>query len=151
MTLKVRILRCSRRLFIILVSLTMTWFSEKMLISTRCIHGFMSNLIKKSWTDSIDKLDSIVHWQCAVAVVVSNFQTFFHYRVRILICLQIGRIILTKTKLASQTNCPCKKIYWTPGLLTTALLFDIISWLFFSLFLVVFLFTFCSLFVIIIT
>ena len=25
-------------------------FSEKMLISTRCIHGFMSNLIKKSWT-----------------------------------------------------------------------------------------------------
>ena len=27
-------------------------FSEKMLISTRCIHGFMSKLIKKSWTDS---------------------------------------------------------------------------------------------------
>ena len=52
MTLRVRILRCSRRLFIILVSLTMTRFSEKMLISTRCIHGFMSNLIKKSWTDS---------------------------------------------------------------------------------------------------
>ena len=52
MTLKVRILICSRRLFIILVSLTMTWFSEKMLISTRCIHGFMSKLIKKSWTDS---------------------------------------------------------------------------------------------------
>ena len=52
MTLKVRILRCSRRLFIILVSLTMTWFSEKMLISTRCIHGFMSILIKKSWTES---------------------------------------------------------------------------------------------------
>ena len=24
---------------------------KKMLISTRCIHGFMSNLIKKSWTD----------------------------------------------------------------------------------------------------
>ena len=39
-------------LFIILVSLTMTRFSEKMLISTRFIHGFMSNLIKKSWTDS---------------------------------------------------------------------------------------------------
>ena len=54
MTLKVRILRCLRRLFINLVSLTMTWFSEKMLVSTRCIHGFMSNLIKKSWTDSIE-------------------------------------------------------------------------------------------------
>ena len=34
----------------------MTRFSEKMLISTRCIHGFMSNLIKKSWTDSIAEL-----------------------------------------------------------------------------------------------
>ena len=52
MTLKIRIFRCLRRLFIILVSLTMTLFSEKMLISSRCIHGFMSNLIKKSWTDS---------------------------------------------------------------------------------------------------
>ena len=40
-------------LFIILVGLMMTRVSEKMLISTRCIHGFMSNLIKKSLTDSI--------------------------------------------------------------------------------------------------
>ena len=55
MTLKVRTLRCLRRLFIILVSLMLTWFSKKMLISTRCIHGFMSNLIKKSWTDSIKR------------------------------------------------------------------------------------------------
>ena len=39
-------------LFIILEGLTMTWFGEKMLIFTRCIHGFMSKLIKKSWTDS---------------------------------------------------------------------------------------------------
>ena len=39
-------------MFIILLSLTVTWFSEKMLISTRCIHGFMSNLIEKSWTVS---------------------------------------------------------------------------------------------------
>ena len=28
-------------------------FSEKMLISNRCITSSMSNLIKKSWTDSI--------------------------------------------------------------------------------------------------
>ena len=52
MTLKIRILRCSRRLFKILVSLTVALFSEKMLTSTRCIHGFMSNTIKKSWTVS---------------------------------------------------------------------------------------------------
>ena len=36
----------------ILVSLTMTLFSEKVLISNRCISGLMPNLIKKSWTDS---------------------------------------------------------------------------------------------------
>ena len=32
----------------ILVSLMLTLFSEKMLFSTRCIHGFMPNLIFKS-------------------------------------------------------------------------------------------------------
>ena len=52
MTLKIRFLRCSRRLFIILVSLTVTLFSEKMLIYARCIRGFMSNSIIKSWKDS---------------------------------------------------------------------------------------------------
>ena len=49
MTLKLRILRSLTRLFIILVSLTRSLFSEKMLISNRCISGLMPNLIKKSW------------------------------------------------------------------------------------------------------
>ena len=35
-----------------MVSLTVTLFSEKMFISTRCIHGFMPNSIKKSVTVS---------------------------------------------------------------------------------------------------
>ena len=52
MTLKLRILRSLTRLFITLVSLTRSLFSEKMLISNRCIIGLMSNLIKKSWTVS---------------------------------------------------------------------------------------------------
>ena len=39
-------------LFIILVGLTLTLSNEKNLISTRCISGFMSNLIKKSCKDS---------------------------------------------------------------------------------------------------
>ena len=52
MTLKIRILRFLRKLLIILVSLIVKLISEIMLISTRCIHGFMSNLIKKSWTVS---------------------------------------------------------------------------------------------------
>ena len=42
-------------LFIILVSLTMTLFSEKVLISNRCISGLMPNVIKKSWTNSNGK------------------------------------------------------------------------------------------------
>ena len=52
MTLKVRILRFLTRLFIILVSLMRSLFSEKMFISNRCISGLMSNLIRKSRTDS---------------------------------------------------------------------------------------------------
>ena len=39
-------------LFIILEGLTMTLFSAKMLISHKCMHGLMPNLIKKSWTVS---------------------------------------------------------------------------------------------------
>ena len=45
MTLKVQILQT-------LVGLTMTWFSEKMLILNIGRHGLMPNLIKKSWTVS---------------------------------------------------------------------------------------------------
>ena len=52
MTLKLRILRSLTRFFIILVRLTRSLFSEKMLVSNRCISGSMSNLIKKSWTVS---------------------------------------------------------------------------------------------------
>ena len=38
----------------------MTLFSEKVLISTRCISGLMPNLIKKSWTDyTFDGLSQI--------------------------------------------------------------------------------------------
>ena len=52
MSLKVQILQTLRRMFKILVGLKGTRFGEKMLISTRCIHDLMPNLIKKSWTDS---------------------------------------------------------------------------------------------------
>ena len=46
------ILRSLTRLLIILVSLTRSLFSEKMLISNRCISALMPKLIKKSWTVS---------------------------------------------------------------------------------------------------
>ena len=37
-------------LFIILIGLTITWYSEKMPISNSCMHVLIPNLIKKSWT-----------------------------------------------------------------------------------------------------
>ena len=49
-------------LFIILVSLRMTIFSEKVLISTRYISGLVPNLIKKSWTDSSQELLLWICW-----------------------------------------------------------------------------------------
>ena len=49
MTLKVQILQTLRWLFIILVGLTMTRFSEKMLIFNIRRRGLMPNWIKKSW------------------------------------------------------------------------------------------------------
>ena len=48
-------------LFISLVGLMVTLFSQKMLISTRCIHGFMPNLIKKSWTVSNTETDTATY------------------------------------------------------------------------------------------
>ena len=52
-------------LFIILVGLTMTWFSGKMLISHRCIHGLMANLIKKYWTISTPASYTVHIAQCS--------------------------------------------------------------------------------------
>ena len=48
-TLKIGILRSLMMSLTILVGLTMTWYSKKMMICTRCIHGFMPNLHKKYW------------------------------------------------------------------------------------------------------
>ena len=53
MTLKVRVLNSLRRLFIILIGLTMTLFSEKTFISNMYMHTwFNAQSIKKSWTVS---------------------------------------------------------------------------------------------------
>ena len=58
-------------LLIILVSLTRSLFSEKMLISNRCISGLIPNLIKKSWTVSI----VYVHAHAFVYFGSPNYQT----------------------------------------------------------------------------
>ena len=52
MSLKIRILRCSRRLFIILISLTVLLFCKKKVFSNCCKGGLMPNLNKKYLTVS---------------------------------------------------------------------------------------------------
>ena len=74
MILKVQNLKCSRRLFIILVSLTMTCFSEKMLVSTICIHGLLSNFIKKSSTDSTG---AVFIWKSKFTIGFGNLWKFW--------------------------------------------------------------------------
>ena len=74
MTLKIRILPSFWRLLIMLVGLTMTWYSE-MLISARCICGFMRSLHKKSWTVSnrrIAWLSLVVCTTCISRLCMSN-------------------------------------------------------------------------------
>ena len=51
-TLKIRILPSLRRSLIDSVGLMMTWYREKMPVSTSYILRFMPNLHKKSWMDS---------------------------------------------------------------------------------------------------
>ena len=53
--------KCQSALFIILVGLTVTLFSENMLISTTCIRGFMSNWIKKILKKTLI-LRSSIYW-----------------------------------------------------------------------------------------
>ena len=65
MILKLKMLRSLTRMFIILVSLRRSLFSEKMLIFNRCISGLMSNWIKKSWKVSKQYLSSTSLQACS--------------------------------------------------------------------------------------
>ena len=75
-TLKLRTLRSLTRLFIILVSLTMSSFSETMLISNRCIGGLKPNLIKKYWTVLALVPLSIIH-QVYTPQIIIYFDNIF--------------------------------------------------------------------------
>ena len=61
-----------------LVSLTMTRFSEKMLIFTRYMHGFMSNLIKKSWMDS--NTQHTTNFCIYIIYLMGHFQLVNNYK-----------------------------------------------------------------------
>ena len=78
------ILRSLTRLLIILVSLTRSLFSEKMLISNRCISALMPKLIKKSWTVSTKYVPhsicvrfSQLQWMLQKFHVTRSFDTSF--------------------------------------------------------------------------
>ena len=50
----------------------MTLFSEKILISNKCLHGLMPNLIKKSWTVSNA---SMIHVRVLQQYIVVKIQS----------------------------------------------------------------------------
>ena len=64
-------------LFVILVSLMMLLFSQKVLISNRCISGLMSNLIKKSWTDS-NPACSLQHFEIFIHLPCFTFISLYY-------------------------------------------------------------------------
>ena len=82
-TLKVRNWLFLSADFGVWVGLTMTWFSEKMLISDLCIHGLMCSAIKKSWKVSTQ--------QCFTTVFSMNlYKTDARITVNLLEGKQIG-------------------------------------------------------------
>ena len=91
-------------LFIILVSLRMTLFSEKILISNRCISGLMPNLIKKSWT--VSKLGNyyVLSWR-----VAGKGWTNISEKKRTKIYFFSKIVPLRKRK----ENCMCLMLYFT--------------------------------------
>ena len=91
---KYKFCKTLRRLLIILVGLTMKWFSEKMPIFNICRRGLMPNLIKKSWTVSNTHSHSMYNaWNSLLwrSILVSkekwtlNFQLALSY-----LCIQIN-------------------------------------------------------------
>ena len=64
MTLKVQILQTLRRLFIILVGLTMIWFSEKMLISSNNIWQLFNLDIDDLAVKPYIPHKSLIQWIC---------------------------------------------------------------------------------------
>ena len=61
MTLKIRILRCSRRLFVILASLMVTSFSEKLLIFNRAYVVSCPTLSKNLWRSLLWLTSALVY------------------------------------------------------------------------------------------
>ena len=73
-------------LFIILVSLTMTRFSEKMLISTRCIHGSCPTWSKNLGLTLCEMLPQVSN---------KNDQLMYNKNGSSQICVQLGLIEIT--------------------------------------------------------
>ena len=121
-------------LFIILVYLTMTLFSEKCLFPLfRCIHGFMSSSVKKSWTDSTrdffccnpskkDSLDKIKTSQSIWKEFLKTISQPTHQsKMQVAIFISKNPIelcflepffsILAKLEMAKNSNCKWEEIF----------------------------------------
>ena len=57
----------------------MTLFSEKVLISTRCISSLMPNLIKKSWTDSKVQSQAFIYDNMYRTPKYTNLTMWYEY------------------------------------------------------------------------
>jgi hypothetical protein len=74
--MKLRILRSLTRLFITLVSLTRSLFSEKMFISNRCIIGLMPNFIKNLGRSLLNNLpDNNVQLTKTITIAAGSHQS----------------------------------------------------------------------------
>ena len=104
--------------FIILVSLPMTLFSEKVLISTRCISGLMPNLIEKIldglYSQALCRPHSLIstdfssHFQWMVFVIYTQRgNQLLHYN---LLCLLLYPFWGLETTL-------CHRTHWSPDFL----------------------------------
>ena len=86
-------------LSIILVGLTMTLFSEKMLIFHRCICGLMPNLIKKSWPVSLQTVCLLGQTFCPLARSRPSLWHILYpayYALYNILCLVIYLVIFCK-------------------------------------------------------
>ena len=90
-------------LFIILASLTMTLFSEKVLISNRCISGLMPNLIKKILVGLWYEVASIYFakqmWKC----IGKSFVAFLVLEIFTWLCQVNGDLLQAGNKLMCST------------------------------------------------
>ena len=99
-------------LFIILVGLMMTWYSEKRPISNICIRGLMPNLIKKSWRVSTLKGQELSRPCLSLATVSGHEQKKKKLKDNTRWAKSLSSVILKDKQLSKSRS---KKNLWRQG------------------------------------